>query len=52
MPACVETIHQKIRETRWVLFEQSSPIPHREEMDRFIQVLSAFKKQVEASASL
>ena len=49
-PACVETIHQGIAGSEWVLFEQSSHMPHLEETERFMQVLSEFLSRIEASA--
>jgi proline-specific peptidase len=49
-PACVETVHQGIVGSEWVLFEQSSHMPHLEETERFMQVLNKFLSRVEASA--
>lgn len=49
-PACVETVHQGIAGSEWVLFEHSSHMPHLEETERFMQVLSEFLSRVEASA--
>ena len=49
-PACVETIHQGIAGSEWLLFEQSSHMPHLEETERFMQVLSEFLSRIEASA--
>jgi len=49
-PACVETIHQGIAGSEWLLFEQSSHMPHLEETERFMQVLSQFLSRIEASA--
>jgi len=49
-PACVETIHQGIAGSEWLLFEQSSHMPDLEETARFMQVLSEFLSRIEASA--
>lgn len=49
-PACIETVHQGIAESSWVLFEHSSHMPHLEETERFMQVLSEFLSRVESSA--
>jgi proline-specific peptidase len=47
-PAIVETIHRGIPESEWVLFEQSSHMPHVEERERYMQVVGAFLARVEA----
>jgi proline-specific peptidase len=47
-PAVVETIHRGIPGSEWVIFENSSHMPHLEEPKRYIQVLSDFLKRVEA----
>jgi proline-specific peptidase len=47
-PACVETVHSGISGSEWVLFENSSHMPHLEETGRFLQVLSEFLHRVEA----
>ncbi len=49
-PACVETVHQGIAGSEWVLFDHSSHMPHLEETERFMQVLIEFLSRVEASA--
>ena len=46
-PAIVETIHQRIPGAEWVLFEQSSHLPHVEEPERYNQVVSDFLDRVE-----
>jgi pimeloyl-ACP methyl ester carboxylesterase len=48
--ACIETVHQGLAGSEWVLFEQSSPMPLLEEAERFMQVLSEFLSRIEASA--
>jgi L-proline amide hydrolase len=47
-PAIVETIQQRIPGAEWVIFEQSSHMPHAEEPDRYMQVLDGFLSRVEA----
>jgi proline-specific peptidase len=47
-PACVETVHQGISGSEWVLFENSSHMPHLEETERFMQVVDEFLSRVEA----
>ena len=47
-PACVETVHQGIFGSEWVLFEHSSHMPHLEETERFMQVVEDFLSRVEA----
>ncbi|HEY1354279.1 MAG TPA: proline iminopeptidase-family hydrolase [Ktedonobacteraceae bacterium] len=46
-PLIVETIHQRIAGSRWVIFEESSHMPHVEETQRYLQVLSEFLTRVE-----
>jgi len=41
-PLIVDTIHQQIAGSEWVLFEESSHMPHVEEPERFREVVSAF----------
>lgn len=41
-PACVEPLKQGISGSEWVLFENSSHMPHLEETERFLQVLDEF----------
>jgi len=48
-PSVVETIHQGIKGSKWVIFENSSHMPHFEEPERYMQVLSDFLSRVEAS---
>jgi proline-specific peptidase len=47
-PAIVETIQQRIPGAEWVIFEQSSHMPHAEEPERYMQVLDGFLSRVEA----
>ncbi|MGL5806208.1 MAG: proline iminopeptidase-family hydrolase [Xenococcaceae cyanobacterium] len=46
-PACVEKLKQGISGSEWVLFENSSHMPHLEETERFLQVLDEFLSRVE-----
>ncbi|MFB2924097.1 MULTISPECIES: proline iminopeptidase-family hydrolase [Aerosakkonema] len=48
-PACVETVNKGISGSEWVLFENSSHMPHLEETERFLQVLGEFLERVEAN---
>jgi L-proline amide hydrolase len=50
-PAIVETINQGIPGSKWVLFENSSHMPHVEETERFLEVLGHFLDQVEAGVA-
>ena len=47
-PAIVETIHQGISGSTWVLFEDSSHMPHVEETERYLEVVGDFLARVEA----
>ncbi len=47
-PAIAETVHQGIKGSQWVIFEQSAHMAHIEEPERYIQVLDEFLCQVEA----
>lgn len=51
-PACVETVHRGISGSEWVLFENSSHMPHLEETERFMSVVDDFLSRVEASLSM
>jgi proline-specific peptidase len=46
-PVCAETLHQGIRDSRMVVFENSSHSAHIEETQRFLKVVSDFLDQVE-----
>ncbi|MCI0621305.1 MAG: proline iminopeptidase-family hydrolase [Acidobacteria bacterium] len=50
-PTIVETIHRGIPASEWVLFENSSHMPHVEEPERFMNVLNDFLKRTEQQAS-
>ena len=41
-PAINEILHQGIRNSEWVIFENSSHTPHLEETERYLKVLSSF----------
>ena len=41
-PACAETIHQGIRDSQVVIFEESSHIPHVEEECKYLKTVSRF----------
>lgn len=49
-PLIAETVHRGIRKSEWVLFENSSHMPHVEETDRYLQVLTNFLQRVESQA--
>ena len=46
-PACVEKLDLGISGSEWVLFGNSSHMPHLEETERFLQVLDEFLSRVE-----
>lgn len=46
-PACVEPLKQGISGSKWVLFENSSHMPHLEETEGFLQVLEEFLNRAE-----
>jgi proline-specific peptidase len=46
-PACVEKLHLGISGSEWVLFENSSHMPHLEETEKYLQVLDDFLSRVE-----
>ena len=50
-PACVETVHRGISGSEWVLFENSSHMPHLEETERFMQVVDEFLSRIEVGNS-
>jgi L-proline amide hydrolase len=41
-------VHEGIPGNQWVLFEESSHMPHVEEQDRYYQVLDHFLTGIEA----
>lgn len=47
-PAIAETVHQGIKGSKWVLFEQSGHNAHIEEPERYLSVLDEFLCQVES----
>lgn len=47
-PAIAETIHRGIPNSEWVLFEESSHMPHAEEPARYRAVVADFLERVEA----
>jgi proline-specific peptidase len=49
-PAVMEELHRGIKGSRWVLFEESSHMPHIEEHERYIQVVAEFLARVEATS--
>jgi len=50
-PACSETIHQGVAGSKLVVFEESSHIPHIEEEDKYLSVVSGFLSQVDARSA-
>ncbi|MGH8187065.1 MAG: proline iminopeptidase-family hydrolase, partial [Steroidobacteraceae bacterium] len=48
-PAVMEELHRGIKGSRWVMFEESSHMPHIEEQGRYIRVVDEFLAQVEAT---
>ncbi len=50
-PACVEKLKQGISDSEWVMFENSSHMPHLEETERYLQVLDEFLSRVEHNHS-
>ena len=49
-PAIAETVHRGISGSEWVVFENSSHLPHIEETERYMQVLDHFLRRVETEA--
>lgn len=47
-PADIETVHRGISGSEWVIFENSSHMPHLEEPERYFRVLTDFLSRVEA----
>ena len=48
-PSVVAAAHERLRDSEWVLFEDSSHMPLLEEPERFLSVVSAFLERVEAA---
>lgn len=47
-PTITETVHRGIPSSEWVIFEDSSHMPHVEETELYMQVLDRFLNRVEA----
>ncbi|MEN3283083.1 MAG: L-proline amide hydrolase [Solirubrobacteraceae bacterium] len=47
-PDVVASMHERLSDSEWVLFEHSSHMPHLEEPERFHSVVSGFLERVEA----
>jgi L-proline amide hydrolase len=47
-PRIVGEIHERIRGSEWVLFEESSHMPHVEEPERFLAAVEGFLERVES----
>jgi L-proline amide hydrolase len=47
-PAIAETVHRGIPNSKWVLFENSSHMPHVEETERCLQVLEDYLELIES----
>ena len=50
-PILVETLHKSIPGSEWVIFENSSHMPHVEETDLYLQVLKRFLARMERENS-
>jgi L-proline amide hydrolase len=46
-PHVVARVDERLRDSEWVLFEDSSHMPHLEERERFLDVVEAFLERVE-----
>lgn len=51
-PAIAGTVHDGIPDSRWVIFEESSHMPHAEEPERYLRVLDEFLTEVESDAAM
>ena len=49
-PAMAERVHRGIPGSEWVIFENSAHMPHLEETERYMQVLTKFLDRVESQA--
>jgi proline-specific peptidase len=49
-PAMTEALHRGIPGSKWVIFENSAHMPHLEETERYLHVLTKFLDRVEAPA--
>lgn len=45
-PTCVEPLYQKIAGSKWLLFDESSHLPHLEEQENFISAVTEFLETV------
>jgi proline-specific peptidase len=50
-PLQAEIIHKAIPGNEWVIFEESSHLPHAEEADTYLEVLDAFLTKVEGQTA-
>lgn len=50
-PIIVETVHRSIAGSEWIIFENSSHMPHVEETEAYLQVLNRFLTRVEGENS-
>lgn len=50
-PAITETVHRGIPGSQWVIFENSSHMPHVEETGHYMQILGDFLDRVESPAT-
>ena len=46
-PDVVRTMHERLADSEWALFEDSSHTPHLEEPERFLRAVEAFLERVE-----
>jgi proline-specific peptidase len=49
-PVIAETVQRGIPASEWILFENSSHMPHVEETERYLQVLTGFLDRIESQA--
>jgi proline-specific peptidase len=47
-PVIAETVHRGIPGSEWVLFENSSHMPHLEEPEHYTQVVTSFLDRIES----
>jgi L-proline amide hydrolase len=50
-PLIVEQIHERIPGSEWVVFEESSHLPHIEEPEMFLETVEAFLSRVDRTSS-
>jgi L-proline amide hydrolase len=46
-PDVIARAHERLRDSQWELFEDSSHMPHLEERERFLEIVEAFLERVE-----